>query len=55
MTSASMACAHAFASKLVQRDVDLHTVRALMGHADLKTTLRHSHLAPDNLAGAELG
>ena len=43
---------HTFASRLVMAGVDLTTVKELLGHKDIKMTLRYSHLSQAHIRDA---
>jgi integrase len=46
---------HTFASRLVMKGINLHTVSKLMGHKTLVVTQRYAHLSPEhNLAAVEV-
>jgi len=43
---------HTFASWLVMEAVDIPTVAQLLGHSDIKTTMKYAHLAPEHVKRA---
>lgn len=43
---------HTFASQLVMNGVNLKAVQELLGHADIKMTMRYAHLSQDHLQDA---
>ncbi len=43
---------HTFASHFMQRGGNILTLQRVLGHRDLKTTMRYAHMAPDHLAEA---
>ena len=43
---------HTYASHLVQAGVDLYTVKELLGHSAITTTVIYAHLSQDHLKEA---
>jgi integrase len=43
---------HTTASRLIMADVPLPTVKEVLGHRDIQTTLRYAHLAPSHIQAA---
>lgn len=42
-------CRHTFASHFVMNGGHILTLQKVLGHSDLKLTMRYAHLAPDYL------
>ncbi len=45
-------CRHTCASRLVQKGVSIPVVQAWLGHSNIQTTMRYSHLYPQDLMNA---
>ena len=43
---------HTFGSRLAQRGESILAISKLMGHKDIKVTMRYAHLSPSNLRSA---
>ena len=43
---------HTFATRYIENGADIKSISEMLGHADIKMTLRYAHLAPDKLADA---
>lgn len=43
---------HTFASHLVQKNISLKAIQELLGHSDIRTTMRYAHLSPTELRSA---
>ncbi len=43
---------HTFASRLVMKGIDLMTIKELLGHKDIKMTMRYSHLSHAHIKNA---
>lgn len=58
LPDADEACFHTFrhttCSRLVQAGVPIAVVQQFMGHADISTTMRYAHLAPNSLEAARV-
>jgi hypothetical protein len=51
-TELAQACTATFASHFVMKGGNILTLQRLLGHRDLKTTMRHAHFSPDHLLEA---
>jgi integrase len=40
---------HTFASHLANRNISLQVIQHLLGHSDIRTTMRYAHLSPETL------
>ncbi len=43
---------HTFASHLAQKNIFIKAIQELLGHSDIKTTMRYAHLSPSELRSA---